>query len=219
MLKEPFVMVNFKTYKESTGKNGIKLAETLAKIKGNIAFCPQVTDIREITRLKVPVFAQHIDPIGFGRNTGWILAEAVKEAGAIGTLINHSEHQLCFDDIKKCIEACRRAELISVVCAADKRVVRLVARLKPDYIAIEPPELIETGLAVSQVKPRVVLEAVKAAKKVDENAKVICGAGISKGEDVKKALELGTVGVLVSSAIVKAKNPEEVLKEMVKNAK
>jgi triosephosphate isomerase len=219
MLKEPFVMVNFKTYKESTGKNGIKLAERLAKVKGNIAFCPQVTDIREIAKLKIPVFAQHIDPIEFGRNTGWILAEAVKEAGAVGSLINHSEHRLSFDDIKKCIEACRRAKLISVVCAADKSVVRLVARLKPDYIAIEPPELIETGLAVSQVKPRVVLEAVKAAKKIDDKAKVICGAGISKGEDVKKALELGTVGVLVSSAIVKAKQPEEVLKEMVKNAR
>ena len=219
MLKEPFVMVNFKTYKESTGRNGIKLAERLAKVKGNVAFCPQVTDIREIAKLKIPVFAQHIDPIDFGRNTGWILAEAVKEAGAVGSLINHSEHQLSFDDIKKCIEACRRAKLISVVCAADKNVVKLVARLRPDYIAIEPPELIETGLAVSQVKPRVVTEAVKAAKKVYDKAKVICGAGISKGEDVKRALELGTVGVLVSSAIVKAKQPEEVLKEMVKNAK
>jgi triosephosphate isomerase (TIM) len=219
MLKEPFVMVNFKTYKESTGRNGIKLAERLAKVKGNVAFCPQVTDIREIAKLKIPVFAQHIDPIEFGRNTGWILAEAVKEAGAVGSLINHSEHRLSFDDIKKCVEACRRAKLISVVCAADKNVVKLVARLRPDYIAIEPPELIETGLAVSQVKPRVVTEAVKAAKKIYDKAKVICGAGISKGEDVKRALELGTVGVLVSSAIVKAKQPEEVLKEMVKNAK
>ena len=219
MLKEPFVMVNFKTYKETTGKNGIKLAKSLASVKGNIILCPQATDIREIAKLKVPVFAQHIDPIDYGRNTGWVLAEAVKEAGASGTLINHSEHQLSFDDIKKCIECCRRARLVSVVCAADKRLVSLIAKLKPDYIAIEPPELIETGLAVSQVKPKVVADAVRAAKKVDENAKVICGAGISKGEDVKKALELGAVGVLVSSAIVKAKKPEIVLKEMVKNAK
>jgi triosephosphate isomerase len=219
MLKEPFVMVNFKTYKESTGKNGIKLAESLARIKGSIALCPQVTEIREIAKLKVPVFAQHIDPIDYGRNTGWLLAEAVKEAGAFGTLINHSEHQICFDDIKKCVEACRRANLTSVVCAANKRVVSLIAKLKPDYIAIEPPELIETGLAVSQVKPRIVVDAVKLAKKVNPDAKVICGAGITKGEDVKKALELGTVGVLVSSAVVKAKNPEEVLKEMVENAR
>jgi triosephosphate isomerase len=218
MIKEPFVIVNFKTYKESTGRNGIKLAEILARVKGSIVFCPQVTDIREIAKLKVPVFAQHIDPIEYGRNTGWLLAEAVKEAGASGTLINHSEHQLCFDDIKKCVDACRRAKLISVVCAANKRIVGLIAKLKPDYIAIEPPELIETGLAVSQVRPKVVLDAVKAAKKVNPDAKVICGAGISKGEDVKKALELGTVGVLVSSAIIKAKKPEEVLKEMVKNA-
>jgi len=219
MLKEPFVMVNFKTYKESTGKNGIKLAKSLARVKGNLALCPQSTEIREIAKLKIPVFAQHIDPIEYGRNTGWLLAEAVREAGASGALINHSEHQLCFDDIKKCVEACRRVKLLSIVCASNKRIVGLIAKLKPDYIAIEPPELIETGLAVSQVKPNVVLDAVKAAKKIDKNLKVICGAGISKGEDVKKALELGTVGVLVSSAIVKAKKPEEVLKEMVKNAK
>ncbi|MEM5799212.1 MAG: triose-phosphate isomerase [Candidatus Aenigmatarchaeota archaeon] len=219
MLKEPFVMVNFKTYKESTGKNADILGEKLSKVKGNFAFCPQTADLRLLTKYKVPLIAQHIDPIDFGRNTGWVLAESVKEAGAIGSLINHSEHQLSFEEIKKCIEACRRAGMLSFVCVADKRLTSLCAKLKPNYIAIEPPELIETGIAVSQVKPKVISDAVNIVKKIDKNIKVICGAGISKGEDVKKAIELGTIGVLVSSAIVKSKKPEKVLKEMIDYAK
>ncbi|MBU5688546.1 MAG: triose-phosphate isomerase [Candidatus Aenigmarchaeota archaeon] len=219
MLKEPFVIVNFKTYKESTGKNAEKLAKKFSKVKGNFAFCPQTADLRLLSKYKVPLIAQHIDPIDFGRNTGWVLAESVKEAGAIGSLINHSEHQLSFEEIKKCIEACRRAGILSIVCAVDKKMVSLCTKLKPDYIAIEPPELIETGIAVSQVKPKVISDSVEAVKKIDKNIKVICGAGISKGEDVKKAIELGAVGVLVSSAIVKSKQPEKVLKEMIEYAK
>ncbi len=218
-MREPFVMVNFKTYKESTGKNAIKLAEKISKIKGNVVVCPQVADIREVAKLKMQVFAQHIDPIDFGRNTGWILAEDVKEAGAIGTLINHSEHQLNFDEIKKCVSACRRAKLVSVVCASDKKMVELLAKIKPDYIAIEPPELIETGIAVSQVKPSVISNSVELVKKIDKKIKVICGAGISTGQDVKKAFELGSVGVLVSSAVIKSKQPEKILKEMVEYAR
>jgi len=219
MLKEPFVMVNFKAYKESTGKNAERLAERLAKIKGNVAFCVQTADIRMLKKYRVPIFAQHIDPIDFGRYTGWVLAESVKEAGAVGSLINHSEHQLSFEEIRKCVEACKRARLISVVCAEDKKMAAMIVRLNPDYVAVEPPELIETGIAVSQAKPKIIVDAVNAVKKVNEKAKVICGAGISKGEDVKKAIDLGTVGVLVSSAIVKAKNPEKVLREMIENAK
>ncbi|MFH8092918.1 MAG: triose-phosphate isomerase, partial [Candidatus Aenigmatarchaeota archaeon] len=201
------------------GKNADKLAKRLAKVKGNVAFCPQTADLRMLKKYKIPLIAQHIDPIDFGRHTGWVLAESVKEAGAIGSLINHSEHRLSFENVKKCVEACKRANIKSIVCVADKRMASLCAKIKPDYIAIEPPELIETGIAVSQVKPKIISDVVNVVKRIDESIKVICGAGISKGEDVKKAMELGTVGVLVSSAIVKSKNPEKVLREMIKYAK
>ncbi|MCS7135197.1 MAG: triose-phosphate isomerase [Candidatus Aenigmarchaeota archaeon] len=218
MLKEPFIMINFKTYKEGTGKNAENLVKKLSKIKGNIVFCPQIADLKCLRKYNVKLFAQHVDPIDFGKHTGWILPESLKEAGAIGTLINHSEHPLSFDDIKRCISACKRAKLISVVCSPNKKMSELVAKLNPDYIAIEPPELIETGIAVSQARPKLIYDSVAAIKKVSTDVKVICGAGITKGEDVKRALELGVVGVLVSSAILKAKNPENVLEDMVKNA-
>jgi len=43
---------------------------------------------------------------------------------------------------------------------------------------------------------------------------VITGAGIKTTDDVRKAIELGTAGVFVSSGIVKAKNQKKALKEI-----
>ena len=54
---------------------------------------------------------------------------------------------------------------------------------------------------------------VRSIEKVNPKVKVLCGAGITSGEDVKKALELGTKGILVASGVVKAKNPRKVLEE------
>jgi triosephosphate isomerase len=45
--------------------------------------------------------------------------------------------------------------------------------------------------------------------------RVLAGAGISTGDCVKKAIELGADGVLLASGVVKAKNPEEVLFDLV----
>jgi triosephosphate isomerase len=45
--------------------------------------------------------------------------------------------------------------------------------------------------------------------------KVLCGAGISKGEDLKAAMELGSVGVLLASGIVKAEDPKAALEDLV----
>ena len=84
---------------------------------------------------------------------------------------------------------------------------------KPDYVAIEPPELIGSGIPVSKADPGIVRNSVAAV--TDPNVKVLCGAGISKGEDVKAALELGTVGVLLASGVVKAKDPKAALRDLV----
>jgi triosephosphate isomerase len=48
-------------------------------------------------------------------------------------------------------------------------------------------------------------------KRVNAEVVVLCGAGITSGEDVAAAMRLGTEGVLVASGIVKAKNPYKVM--------
>jgi len=217
-LRTPLILINFKTYEEATGKRALKLAENAEKASLETEICigiaPQPTDLAPVARLvTLPVFAQHVDPITPGSFTGHILPESVKEAGATGTLINHSERRLKLADIDTAIKRARDAGLVSVVCANNPDVSAAVAALKPDMLAVEPPELIGTGIPVSKAKPEVVSGTVKLVKRISSDVVVLCGAGISAGEDVRAALKLGTEGVLVASAVVKAEDPYRVLLE------
>jgi triosephosphate isomerase len=47
----------------------------------------------------------------------------------------------------------------------------------------------------------------------------LCGAGIVSGQDVSKAKELGSNGILVASGIIKAKNWEKIISEFCKGLK
>ena len=217
-LQAPIIIVNFKTYLEATGEKAVELAKKAEKVsletKISIGVAPQFTDIATVAKTtKNPVFAQHIDPIQSGNHTGHVLAEAVKETGAIGTIINHSERQLKLSDIDAIIKIAREKGLVSVVCANNPNISAAVASLEPDIIAIEPPELIGTGIPVSKAKPQVITDTIKLVREINEKVVILCGAGISRGEDVKAALKLGTQGVLVASGIVKAKDPYMVLRE------
>jgi triosephosphate isomerase len=217
-LKVPVIIVNYKTYSEATGKKAVKLsriAEEVSLDSGvNICVAPQVADLAAVCdAVSIPVFAQHIDPIVPGSSTGHILLESVKEAGAAGALINHAEKQLKLRDIEAIVARTREAGMVSVVCTSNAAVSEAAAALKPDIISLEPPELIGTGIPVSKSKPDAVTEMVKLVKHVNPCVVTLCGAGITKGEDVAAALKLGTMGVLVASGIVKAKDPHKVLME------
>jgi triosephosphate isomerase len=216
--------VNFKTYIEATGKNALELANKAEKVhnetKISIGVAPQFADIAAVAQATtIPVFAQHIDPIKPGSYTGHVLAQAVKNAGATGTLINHSERQLRLVDISAILEITRENSLISLVCANNPNVSVAAAALNPDIIAIEPPELIGTGIPVSKAKPEVITDTVKQVRKVNPKVTILCGAGISHGEDVTAALKLGTQGVLVASGIVKAKDPYSIMLEFAEASK
>lgn len=217
-LQTPIIIVNFKTYLEATGRKAIELAKQAEKVSketgASIVVAPQFADISSVAEaVEIPVFAQHIDPIKPGSCTGHVLADSIKEAGAVGTLINHSEKQLKLVDIDTAIRLAREKNLISCVCVNNPSVSAAAAALKPDIVSIEPPELIGTGVAVSKAQPEVVTNTVKLVREVNTEVTILCGAGISHGEDVAVALNLKTQGVLVASAIVKAKDPYSILRE------
>ena len=217
-IRLPFILVNFKTYIEATGRKALELAKKAEKASLETEVCigvaPQFVDIRMIAEeVSIPVFAQHIDPIKPGRCTGFILPEAIREAGAVGTIINHSEKRLKLSEIELAVERAHECDLASLVCIGSHRLARRIASFNPDMIAVEPPELIATGIAVSKAKPEVETKTVETVKGVNPKIVVLCGAGIVRGEDVAAALRLGTEGVLVASGIVKAKNPYKVLLE------
>ena len=218
ILQTPIIIVNFKTYLEATGKRAIELAKQAEKAsketQTNIVLAPQFADINSVAQaVEIPVFAQHIDPIKPGSYTGHITVDSVKEAGAVGTLINHSEKQITLSEIDTVVKLAFEKELVSCVCTSNPSVSAAVAFLNPDIISIEPPELIGSGIAVSKAKPEEVAETVQLIRKINEKATILCGAGISHGEDVTVALKLKTQGVLVASAIVKAKDPYRLLCE------
>ena len=213
---DSFLLVNFKTYLESTGKRAVELAKKIERVGENsgvkVGVAPQFCDIEMVAgTVDIPVFAQHIDPVTPGANTGHVLAESVKAAGADGTLINHSERQLLLLDIDKSVQLAKQVGLRTVVCAGTARLAAAVALSEPEMVAIEPPELIGTGRAVSKENPKIVSDSVKMVHRVNPSVAILCGAGISTGDDVHAALKLGTNGILVASGVVKAPKPEEVL--------
>jgi triosephosphate isomerase len=217
-LQVPIIIVNYKTYAESTGRKAVKLSKTAEEVSMesgvNIGVAPQFADIASIAEtVSIPVFAQHIDPIALGSFTGHILLESVKEAGAVGTLINHSERRLKLCAIEAIVTKTHKSGMVSVVCTNNAAVSAAAAALKPDIISLEPPELIGSGIPVSKAQPEVVTDTVERVKRINPDAVLLCGAGITKGEDVTAALNLGTEGVLVASGIVKAKDPRKVLME------
>ncbi|MFA6528049.1 MAG: triose-phosphate isomerase [Candidatus Gracilibacteria bacterium] len=212
----PIIITNFKTYEEGTGAKALELAKAHAKVatETGVSFgiVVQPTDLAMLSAsISLPVFAQHIDPIGFGAGTGLILPDAVKGCGAYGTIINHSERRVSMEHIKTAVEIAKKLNLFTIVCAVDDKEASEIAKFGPDLIAVEPPELIGGDVSVSKANPDLIRRSVEAVGK----GKLLVGAGVKTGEDVRIAIELGAVGVLLASGVVKAKDPEGVLRELV----
>ena len=204
---------------EATGKRAIelaKVAEDVSRETGvTIIVAPQFTDIEPVSKtVDIPVFSQHMDAVKPGAHTGHVLAEAVKSAGADGSLLNHSERRINPAEIAESVKLCAEADLRSLVCADTTEASVGIAKMIPDMIAIEPPELIGTGISVSKARPELITESVNEIRRLNSRVKVLCGAGVTSAEDVSKALELGSEGVLVASGIVKSKDPRIVLQSM-----
>ena len=219
MLKTPVITLNLKTYAEATGEKALEIALIMDKISKetgtSMAISVQATDLRMCAeKVSIPVFAEHIDPIKPGSHTGWMLPEAVKAAGAVGTLINHSEHRLKLADIDICITRAKKLNLDHIVCSNNINTSMAIATLSPNFVAVEPPGLIGGDISVTTADPDIVSGSVDAVKNIDKNVNVLCGAGIKNGKDVTKSIELGTEGVLLASGIVKAKNKEGVIRDL-----
>jgi triosephosphate isomerase len=164
--------------------------------------------------IKLPLICQHIDDEKIGATTGFIIPELAKSYGAAGSLINHSEHRMEHTHIQNLVERLRQLNMTSIVCAATPKEVGELARLHPNMIAIEPPELIGTGKAVSKVNPSIIINSVKEADRHSENIKVICGAGIVDKTDVQSAINLGSKGILLASGLIKSEAWQDKLIEL-----
>ncbi|SFS07056.1 triosephosphate isomerase [Halomicrobium zhouii] len=210
-----FVLVNLKAYP----CDPVAVAEAAQDVSEEtgvrVAIAPQAAHLSAVADTGVETWAQHVSPVEHGSHTGSTLAEAAADAGATGTLINHSENRLKLADVDGSIDAADRADLETIVCANNPDQIGAAAALGPDSVAVEPPELIGTGTPVSKADPDIVTDAVEAAAAVDESVDVLCGAGISTGDDVVSAQDLGATGVLLASGVAKADDPRAALEDLV----
>lgn len=226
----PIIIVNFKLYERATGSedsdsmvrisSAVELAkchEKVAKETGvNIAVAVNAIDLAEVCQnVDIPVFAQHVDPVTYGSYTGHILPVAVRDAGAAGTILNHAECQIDDMTLKASIDSAKEAGLYVVACANDEEAAEKIVNFGPDLVAVEPPDLIGGNVSVSKANPDVIKNSVEKLG----DGKVLVGAGVKTGEDVKIALELGASGVLLASGVTMADSPTDVLRDLVSGLK
>ena len=230
------IWVNFKLYKETFGDGVLRLAEACFKVaeKTKVEIIPVVSPFdlwRVKKRFQKKVWVQHVDLFFEGAKTGWVSPLQAIILGADGTLLNHSEHKISPGKVKQILSYLKKdkwrkhweqevpilkrkiEKFRTMVCFATQgQAKRWVKRLGSfsEFVAYEPPELIGGEVSVSQARPEVVRKVVELLPK----QRVVIGAGIRSGDDVKKALKLGAKGVLVSSGVVKADNPQEKLEEL-----
>ena len=216
-MKTPVLIINLKAYDEVLGERPLNFAiaakNLSEKYDATILVAPPAPLIDNIAKITATI-AQHIDPYEPGAYTGSLIAKEVKELGGIGSLINHSEKRIPHEDIKRCVEICKKYDLISVVCARDNEEVMQLAKFKPNFIAIEPPELIGGDISVSTARPDIIKKSVEEIKEIYSDIEVLCGAGVKTRMDVKRAIQFGAKGVLVASGVVKSPDIEKAIEEL-----
>lgn len=219
-MSSQFILVNLKAYKEGMGPRAHLIARAAEEVSGEsgiqIGVAPSFFDLHPLSKhFEIPIFAQHVDGVAPGPFTGHVTAAAVRQTGAVGTLINHSERRLTLAEIEASVRASMDAGLVTVICSNNDLTSAAAAALSPTYVAIEPPELIGSGVSVAKADPGVIQRSVAAVHAVNPKVKVLTGAGIQSGECVKIARDLGTDGVLLASSVVKAEDPAIVLRDLV----
>lgn len=215
MLSRPLIVVNAKSYPQATGRALDDLLEAIGGAgSGSLVVAVQPADIPRAAGHGLDVLAQHVDPEPLGSRTGRVTPESVRDAGAVGSILNHSERPVELSHAARAVQRLAALDLTSIVCADTVDAARAAAALGPDMVAIEPPELIGGDVSVTSADPAIVEDAVAAVEAVAPQVDVLCGAGVKTGDDVAAALELGTVGVLLASGVAKADDPEKVVQDL-----
>lgn len=208
------IFLSLKTYKESTGEAAIKLLSCVKKVseETGVKIIPAVqpTDIYRVKKeLGIEVWAQHMDPIEPGKNMGWLSPYALKEAGATGLVINHSEHKMDDDHVKKILDKAKEYGLKNIICGFSPEMIIKFDSWEPDYLSYEREDMIGTGISMITKETDNIKKLVSVLKRP-----LVIGAGISTGEDIRQAIKLGAVGAILASGFVFAKDPEQKLREL-----
>ena len=206
------LVVNFKAYDTAFGARALELALEASKLSSRLSKVRVILAVPALVASRIlavydDVYLQHVDPVGFGAYTGFTPLDALRVEGVRGTIINHSEHKVTYRDLALITSRAKLLGLEVLACADTPEEAVAVALLDPTMVAVEPPELIGSGIPVSRAKPEIITRSVEAVRRIS-NVPILAGAGISEALDAVRAVELGASGVLVASAIMKYKSPE-----------
>lgn len=211
--------LNYKAYETAFNEVSVRIAKAASRLSSRyqdvriILIVPAAVAGRTLQEYD-DVYVEHVDPVDMGAFTGYLPAAALRYLGVKGTLVNHSEHKLVYRDVERVVRTVKSEGLEVMACADTPGEAAGLAHLRPDFIAIEPPELIGTGVSVSRARPEAITEGVRAVKAVAD-IPVLAGAGITYREDVIRAVELGASGILLASAVMKSREPEKAMEEFV----
>ena len=217
-MMDTLIVVNFKTYQEAHGVAAEELAMIMQDIETDARMIAVVSafDLSSVVSAapNLEVWTQHLDPINFGSNTGWLHPETAICRGAKGTLINHAEHKVSIEHIAMLLDSVPE-DFTVCACAADIDEARALSALEPNYVAVEPPELIGGEFSVTTANPDIVSGTAAAIREISEEVGILCGAGVKNGEDVATAINLGTSGVLLASGVTKVNDPRTSLNDLI----
>jgi len=223
-LEPPVLVVNYKVYPTALGERALSLTRELEEAAASypdatLAIAPSHPDVGAVARASdLPVLAQHADGHRPGSGTGRVLPESLSDRGAIGSLINHAERQVTEKEANRSVDRLTEKGMAVIACAEDVEVTRTMASLEPTYVAMEPPELIGGDVSVTSADPGIIEDSLEAAREIDPDARILCGAGVKDAEDVAKARDLGAEGVLVASGVTKAEDPTQAARDLLRGA-
>lgn len=208
------IFLALKTYRQATGDEAINILAAVKKVTREtsvpIITVAQPTDIYRIkNELGIEVWAQHVDPIEPGKNTGWICPYAVKAAGATGVLVNHSEHKLDREKIAETLSCARKYGLKTMLIGQTPELVLEFDGYDTDLVSYEKEDLIAGPVSMIDQQEDVIRSLVTKLKRP-----LVIGAGINDGEDARKSKITGAAGILLATYFVTARDPEAKLREL-----
>ena len=204
----PFLVVNPKSYLYGAESLALaKAADDAAERTGlRIYFTCPFSDIRYIAAetSHIIVTAQAMESLTPGRGMGHLLPEALFDAGARATFLNHAEHPMTMAELAKTITRARALGIETIACADSLAEGSAVAELRPDILLCEPTDLIGTGQTADD---NYTISIAAKIRSIAPEIGIMIASGITTADDVYRVVRLGADGSRATSGILNAPDP------------
>lgn len=213
------LIINFKSFHLYKGSNCIKLAKEIEQIsKQNsfpIAICPPIHCLSTIiNEVDLPTFSQVVDPLLKGNFTAKMPIETLVDSGATGILLS-DDLSMSLKDSEFILRTARTLKLLTVFISTNVAISAAVSKLDPHGIAFSPPDYASDGTTVASSTLDPIENHIRRIKIENSRVFPICGAGIKTSADIKKAIELGSHGIMLDDQFLQSSDREKRISEFI----